>query len=166
MQYHARYNIDLDSQHHCLSDDISIFFIFLIYPQTWLYWKADPMGSTGRIPNADNDSDDNSPAKLGVCENDVIHVMTKLPNTDMFLTPNAIMTMCRKPRRIFEPVGQVIEIDDVNDTVSTFPKSCFSMWTYYNLPLLPDYYFLGCSYSFSWVSCPSKPSCSFQCYYQ
>ena len=83
------------------------------------------MGSTGRIPNADNDSDDNSPAKLGVCKNDVIHVMRKRPNTDIFLTPNAIMTMCRMPGWIFEHVVHVIEIDDVNDTVSTFPKSCF-----------------------------------------
>ena len=44
MQYYARHNRDLDSQYNCLTNDISILFRFLMYPQTLLWWEADPTG--------------------------------------------------------------------------------------------------------------------------
>ena len=49
MQVYARHNMDLNSQHHCLSNNISIFFRFLIYPQTLLPWEADATGGLGIV---------------------------------------------------------------------------------------------------------------------
>ena len=48
MHHCDRQNIDLDSQHHCLSNHISIFFRFLMYPLTLLWWEAD-LGSLPTI---------------------------------------------------------------------------------------------------------------------